>query len=157
MLWPKVQLNAVCPPSHLLLGDAASGLPSKLAGGRLFLCAAGWNNTAGVALWARRRERFSSCGGISSASTHPDSLQLTVGWCWRRRLRPACARRWPCAWRQWAIRVHGSRGELRPSGQGCWDDDEIERAGSVKEIRFLLTDLYVEDSFRIILKRMPSV
>lgn len=29
------------PIVHLLLGDAASGLPSKLAGGGLFLCAAG--------------------------------------------------------------------------------------------------------------------
>lgn len=72
-------------------------------------------------------------GFISSASTHPDSLQLTVGWCW---LRPACAWRWPCAWRQWAIRVHRSQGELRLSGQGCWDD-EIEQAGLGKEIRFL--------------------
>lgn len=58
------------PIIHLLLGEAASGLPSTQAAGSLFLRAAARHHTAGATLWVRRRERFSGCGGISSARAH---------------------------------------------------------------------------------------
>lgn len=150
------RLRFVPPPIiHLLLGDAASGLPSKLAGGSLFLRAAARHNTAGATLWARRRERFSGCGGISSGSAHPDSLRLTVGWCWQRRPRPACACtwRWPRTWRWWAIRAHRRRRVLRLSSERCWDNNEIGQAGLVKEIRLALNRF---TQIQITKKKYPS-
>lgn len=124
------RLRFVPPPIiHLLLGDAASGLPSRPAGGSLFLGAAAWRSTAGATLRAQRRERFSSCGGISSGSPHPDSLQLTVGQCWPG---PACA----CTWRWWAITAHRRRRRaLGRSSERCRDNNETGQAGLVKEIR----------------------
>lgn len=56
-------------------------------------------DTAGATLWVRRRERFSSCGGISSARTHTlTHYSSRWGDADGGAPRPACACtwRWPC-------------------------------------------------------------
>lgn len=94
----------LCPSSSdpSAAGRRCSRPAIKLTGTSLLSACGCLTQHSGRSVMARWRERLNSRGGICSHYAHSSSLELTVGWCWRRE--PALRLQHPVSvWRRWSV------------------------------------------------------